>query len=143
MLRSRLRRPFRRLVLVSALLVLVALVVASAASAATGDSTPSLTDDLGSWAALVGIALPAMIAILQRDHWPDWVNAVIFGVACVVASVVYGFIRFGSDFTWAHWEATLLAVVVWGIATYKSFWRPGTNSVVNKLRSFPPPNKPS
>ena len=105
---------------------------------AEAPQAPDITDDLGSWAALVGIALPALVAVIQRDHWPSWVNAVIFGVATVVASAVYGFVRFGHDFTWAHWQGTLLAIVVWGIGTYKLYWNPGARSIVRKLRAFPP-----
>lgn len=141
-MRSRLRRMafMHRLVLtlgLAAVFALTFVAVAAAQSPGASTDTPDITDDLGSWAALVGIALPALVAVIQREHFPDWVNALIFGAAVVVASAVYGFIRFGSDFTWAHWQGTLLAIVVWGIATYKLYWRPGTQSVVAKLRAFP------
>lgn len=134
------RRRFR---FASALLVLAAVALAAAApvlaQAGPGSGVPSLTDDLGSWAALVGIGLPALVALLQREHWGGVVNSVIFGAACVAASVVYGVIKFGSHFTWAHWEGTLLAIVVWGLATYKLYWRP--SGQVAALRGVPPAKK--
>lgn len=138
------RKHLRRRLFVLGLVALAALALAGIAAAqepGAASDTPDLTDDLGSWAALVGIALPPLVALLQRTHFPDWVNAVIFGVAVVIASVVYGFIRFGDDFSWAHWQGTLLAIVVWGIATYKLYWAPGTQSIVKKARDFPA-NKP-
>lgn len=138
------RRRFWRTAVIAAVVAFAFLAAAGAAlaqSPGASTSTPDLTDDLGSWAALVGIGLPALVALIQRDHFPDWVNAVIFGVAVVVASVVYGWIKFGSDFTWAHWQGTLLAIVVWGIATYKLYWNPGTQSVVRKLRALPKTNR--
>jgi hypothetical protein len=129
----------RRFILIAALAMLAALAFAGSALAQgiPQDHTPTLTDDLGSWAALVGIVLPPLAALLQRDHWPDWVNSVIFAAAVIVASVVYGIVRFGDSFTWTAWEGTLLAVVVWGIFTYKTFWRPGTSSVIAKVRAIP------
>lgn len=95
----------------------------------------NITDDLGSWAALVGIGLPALVALLQREKFGDTINGIIFGVACVVASLVYGWIKFGDNLTWAHWEGTLLAIVVWGIATFKLYWKP--SAMVAKLRAIP------
>lgn len=122
-----------------ALALVLLLVLAPAALAGVGASTdtPDINDDLGSWAALVGIALPALTAVLQKVTWPSWVNAVVFAVAVVVASVVYGFIRFGGDLSWAHWEGSLLAIVVWGVGTYHTFWNPGNKatSPVNKIRA--------
>lgn len=100
-----------------------------------------ISNDLASWASLVGILLPALVALLQREHWGSTVNALIFGAACVIASVVYGWIKYGSNFTWAHWEATLLTIVVWGIGTYKLYWAPGDDSIVAKLRAIPGGNK--
>jgi len=95
----------------------------------------NITDDLGSWAALVGIGLPALVALLQRTHWSSTTNALVYGAGVVVASVVYGFIKFGGDFTWAHWQGTLLAIVVWGTATYHLYWKP--SQVTDKLRAVP------
>lgn len=95
----------------------------------------NFTDDLGSWAALVGILLPALVALLQREHWGDTVNAIIFGAACVIASVIFGWIKYGDNFTWAHWEGSLLAIVAWGIGTYKLYWKPSL--IAAKARAFP------
>jgi O-antigen/teichoic acid export membrane protein len=135
------RRLLLRLALAVSAVALVALTCATlalAASPGASTDTPDLTDDLGSWAALVGIGLPAVVAVLQRAHWPDWANALVFGSAVVVASAVYGFVRFGHGFTWAHWQGSLLAIVVWGIGTYHLYWkRGGDNSVIAKLRAFP------
>jgi uncharacterized membrane protein len=99
---------------------------------------PPITDDLGSWAALLGILLPVVVALLQKENWSPTLNAALFGVACVIASAIYGWIKFGSNFTWAHWEATLLAIIVWGLATYHTYWKQGgTQSIVAKARRFP------
>lgn len=100
-----------------------------------------LTEDLGSWAALVGILLPALVALLQRDHWGPTVNGIIFGVACAVASVIYGLIKFGSDLTWARWQEVLLAVITWGIATYHLYWKP--SEISTKLRAIPQNKNPA
>lgn len=142
---ARRRRFMVRLAIMLAAAALIALAVAGVAAAASpgaATDTPDLTDDLGSWAALVGIGLPALTAILQRDHWPGWVNATIFGVAVVAASVVYGAVKYGHDFTWAHWEGSLLAIVVWGIFTYRLYWHGGANSIVTRLRAIPPGTSP-
>lgn len=131
------RRRFLWAILVAALFALVLSGVAMAQSPGASTDTPDITDSLGSWAALVGIALPPLAALVQRDHFPDWVNALIFAAAVVIASIVYGLIRFGDDWTWARWEGNLLAIVVWGIGMYKLYWNPGTQSVVRKARAFP------
>ena len=111
------------------------------ASAGAATDTPDITDDLGSWAALVGILLPAVVAVLQRAHWPSWVNALIFGVAVVIASIVYGFIKYGDNLSWAHWEGTLLAILLWGIATWHAYWKRGADGIGAKLRNFPSSGK--
>ena len=130
----------RILVLLAALGVALALAPLALAqgSAGAATDTPDITDDLGSWAALVGIFLPAIVALLQKVHWPAWVNALIFGVAVVVASIVYGYIRYGNDLSWAHWEGTLLAIVLWGLGTYHAYWSRGPASVATKLRQAGP-----
>jgi len=128
------------LFLVAAVLAALMLPVVALAqgSAGAATDTPDITDDLGSWAALVGILLPAVVALLQKVSWPDWVNALVFGFAVVVASVVYGYIRYGSDLSWAHWEGTLLAIVLWGLATYHAYWKRGPESIATKLRQTGP-----
>jgi len=88
---------------------------------------PPITDDAGSWAAIVGILLPFAAAFIQKIDWGDpqrtsMVNAAIFAACVVVASLVYAAIKY--DLTWAHWESSLLAVLVWGIATFHTYWRP-------------------
>lgn len=103
-----------------------------------------ITDSLSSWAAIIGILLPALVALLQRVHFsPQW-NAIIFGAAVVVASVVYGWLKFGDDFTWKIWEEVLLAILTWGIATYHTYWKP--SGQVDSLRKVPiglGPSKPA
>jgi hypothetical protein len=113
--------------------------LAQAGSKNADPAVPDITDDLGSWAAIIGILLPALVAILQKATWPSYINSLVFGAAVVVASVVYALIRF-DDFTWAHWQGTFLAVLTWGIATYKTFWHPAnrTDTVVSKLRAAGP-----
>ena len=101
----------------------------------------SITSDLGSWAAIVGILLPLLVALLQRDHWGSTVNGIIFGVACAVAAVVYGWIRYRDNFSWKIWEEALLAIIVWGLATYHLYWKP--SGQVAAARAIPPTNKPS
>jgi len=135
-----LRSWFKRIALASAFAVLFMLGFASAAYAQSGGgiaqpSTGTITGDLASWAALVGIGLPAVVALLQRDHFGSTWNAVLFGIAVVVASVVYAYIKYSNDFTWAHWEASLLTIVVWGIATYKLYWKP--SGITSKARAVP------
>lgn len=102
--------------------------------------TPDLTDDLGSWAAIVGILLPGIVALLQKATWPSYINAIIFAVACAVAALVYGYIRFGSDFSWTHWQGALLAIITWGVGTYHTFWKgsSGGESLATKLRATGP-----
>ncbi len=100
----------------------------------------NITEDLASWASLVGIGLPALVALLQRTHWSSTTNALVYGAGVVVASVVYGWIKFGHDFTWARWEGSLLAIVVWGTATYHAYWakaKEGQPSIADKLRAVP------
>jgi len=101
--------------------------------------TPPITDDLGNWAALVGILLPALVALLQRAKWGSLINGIIFGAACVIASVIYGWIKYGSNFTWAHWEAALLAIVIWGLGTFHLYWKP--SGQVDALRAVPQTKK--
>jgi hypothetical protein len=129
-----------RLVVFALALVGVLTVAGSALAVGGNPAVRSVTDDLGSYASLVGIVLPALVALLQRDGWGSAVNGAIFGFACVVASVVYGWIKFGGDFSWAHWESTLLAVVVWGLATYHLFWKPSTLSTKLRALPLPPPS---
>lgn len=136
------RRIARRFALSLAFAALAALALSSVAVAQGGapiadPALPPLTDDLGSWAALVGIVLPALVALLQRATWPTWVRQLTFAVACAVAAAVYGWIRFGSDMDWHHWQGALLAIVTWGIATYHGLWNRGSNSVVDRLRGVP------
>ncbi len=100
----------------------------------------NITTDLASWAAVVGVLLPMLVALLQREHWGSTVNGVIFGVAVVVAAVIYQFVKIGH-WDWRQWEGELLAIITWSVATFHLYWQP--SGQIAAARAIPPGPSPA
>lgn len=74
------------------------------------------------WAAIVGFALPPMLAIVQQSKWSDQVRSLVAFAACAVAGA--GTAYFQGDFTGKRFVEAGLTVLVTAMATYQSFWKP-------------------
>lgn len=110
------------------LLTLVALVllfptVAFAQTTGDGDVIDPNTD-LGMWSLLVGVALPALVAIVEQQHFSNVVRVAIGLLSSAVAAFVTTWLVEGN----ALWDQgmfhafLLIAVASW--ASYQSFWKP-------------------
>jgi hypothetical protein len=80
--------------------------------------------DLSLWSALVGIVLPELVAFIQSEKWPSWLNALIFGAACLFAAAVTEWIRNGSSWGATGYFHTLLVIIFAGLAAYHLYWKP-------------------
>lgn len=99
-------------------------------------------DSAITWAGLVGMTLPPVVAFLQDDGFSDKVNGVIFGLCAVGASLGLEFVRLNGHFNWQDWSEELLIIAGLAIAFYKTYWSPsGQISAVRNAGPFTPKQK--
>jgi hypothetical protein len=89
-----------------------------------------LGNDAIQWAALTGIVLPPLAAIVQKeewrrgdDHFNSLMNAMIFGGCCIGAAFVVAYLD-QNGWNWDNWRQTLVTIVFAGIGMYKLYWKP-------------------
>lgn len=78
--------------------------------------------DLDMWGAIVGFAMPPLIAVVASANWgPAW-RAVTAFLACAVAGGVTAWI--GGDLEGLTPVRTILFVLFAALGAYKTFWQP-------------------
>jgi hypothetical protein len=106
-----------------------------------GEGTVTGLSNAAQWAALVGVVMPPLVALIQKEHWSDFVNSIVFGAACIGASFLVAWLDHQSDWTWANWRTSVLTIVFAGLAMYKLYWKPaGTIELARRggpVRSTP------
>lgn len=80
--------------------------------------------DLDMWSAIVGFAVPPLVAVFIQSSWPSWVKALFtFGVCALgggVTAALTGYIEGMSP------ARSVLVVLFSALAFYRTFWRPST-----------------
>jgi peptidoglycan/LPS O-acetylase OafA/YrhL len=130
------------LLLVLAALALAVLLWPTVALAQNGDGdviTPQT--DLAMWSLLVGAALPALVAFVQRSTWSKRTRAIVGLVSSVVAGGVTTWLTEG-DALWEQGMAhaiLLTAIAAWG--SYTALWKPtgAAAAIEAKTNSSPSP----
>lgn len=116
---------FWQLLIAFGLLIAIALVLSPSAFAQTGDGDViDPQTDLGMWSLLVGVAMPALVAVIEQTGWSRTLRVFIGLAASAVAAFVTTWLVEG-DALWNQgmFHAFLLiAVASW--ASYQSFWKP-------------------
>jgi VIT1/CCC1 family predicted Fe2+/Mn2+ transporter len=81
-----------------------------------------MSNNLAMWSALVGALLPALVAFVNREHWPAWAK----GLTAVASSVVAGGVTawLSDGFTGKTWLQSALIVVGAALASYRLWWHP-------------------
>lgn len=97
--------------------------------------------DLVMWAAIVGFLLPMVIAVVQRQHWPDGLRSVVAFVLCLAAAVPTVYLQGPEDFTWHRWITASLTILTVTIASYKGLWKPTGVAPSIEHSTDPPPRK--
>lgn len=72
--------------------------------------------------AMIGFAMPAVIAGINQSYWSPRVKGVVAFLACTVASVAV--VLFRGELDWADWRGTFLTVFGTAIASYRLWWQP-------------------
>lgn len=78
--------------------------------------------DLDMWSLLVGLALPALIAVVNRSHWPSWVRALVAVATSVVAGGGTAYLT--GQLTAVTWVHAALVVAVAAVGSYRLWWHP-------------------
>lgn len=73
--------------------------------------------------ALIGMVMPALIALVNQPRWSPMLKGLVAFVACVIVAVIVEAWRGDID-DWAQWRET--AVIIFGsaIVTYQTWWKP-------------------
>jgi hypothetical protein len=90
--------------------------------------------------ALIGFALPLVIALINQWKWSPKVKGIVALLACVLAAVIAVALR--GDLNWSDWRNT--AVVVTGVAlvSYHTLWKPSTVAPgLERATSVPNPQR--
>ncbi len=73
------------------------------------------------WSALVGLLLPGLVAIVNRESWKPWVKAVVAVAASVLVGTVTALLSGG--FTGVTWVQALVIVSVASQVAYHTWWK--------------------
>jgi hypothetical protein len=78
--------------------------------------------NLQMWSLIVGFVMPPVQAILQQQHWPNRIRALLNFVLCAVVALGITYFKGGIDFH--NWISSALVVLVTAIASYHGLWKP-------------------
>lgn len=78
--------------------------------------------DLDMWSLLVGVLLPALIAVVNRAHWVAWVKGVVAVASSALAGGVTAVLT--GQLTGGTWLHAALVVAVAAVAAYRLWWKP-------------------
>lgn len=82
-------------------------------------------------AAIIGFAMPPLIAALNRRNWSSEVKGIVAFTVCLVAGV--GTAWWNDDLNQKDIRGTILIVFGAAIVTYHQFWRPsGISDTIEK-----------
>lgn len=131
----------RKLLLFVLVLALVLLVMPALALAQDGTVINPSTD-LGMWSLLVGVLLPGLVAVVQRQTWSNKTRVAVGVGASAVAAFGTTYLTEGD----ALWDQgmlhafLLIAVAAW--ASYQSLWKAsGVGPAIERATS-PSPSPP-
>jgi hypothetical protein len=79
-------------------------------------------DDLTMWSLLVGVLLPPLVAVVNREHW----MAAVKGLVTVGSSIAAGGVTayLGGALTGGTWLHAALVVAVAAVGSYHAWWKP-------------------
>jgi|SRR5690242_12874161 len=75
----------------------------------------------GSWAAIVGFFLPALVAIINRVDWKPWLKALVALVASVLVGTVTALLA--GSFTGTTWLQAIGVVFAASQLAYHTWWK--------------------
>lgn len=98
----------------------------------------SAISDLDMWSALVGFALPALIAVLVQSHWSSQVKGAVTAAVCVVGGGVTAALT--GYLTGITVVRAILVVLASAVAFYRMFWKPTRiASTIEQATNVTPP----
>jgi hypothetical protein len=74
--------------------------------------------------ALIGAAMPLLIAFVNQSHWSPKAKAVVAVLACALVAAFTEWVR--GDVDWADWRGTALVIAGAALVSYKVWWQPST-----------------
>ncbi|HLL68853.1 MAG TPA: hypothetical protein VK453_24535 [Micromonosporaceae bacterium] len=72
--------------------------------------------------ALIGAAMPALIAAINQTRWPAKVRGLVALGVCAAAAVVVEVFR--GDLTWADWRNAAVVIAGSALAMHRLWWAP-------------------
>jgi hypothetical protein len=80
--------------------------------------------NLAQWSLIVGFLMPTVVAVVQRDHWPNWARSLVMFASSLIAGAGTAVLQNHDAFTAKNWLNATLLVGVAAIASYHGFWKP-------------------
>jgi hypothetical protein len=74
--------------------------------------------------ALIGAAMPLLIAVVNQSHWSPKVKALVAVLVCATAATITEWVR--GDVDWADWRGTALVIAGAALVSYNVWWQPST-----------------
>lgn len=100
--------------------------------------TVDLTEMQALWSALVGSALPLLIAVIQQPTFSKPMRTLVAVVTCLVAGAVQAFLD-GKLADGKSVTAMTMIIVVSAMTFYKSVWKPlGATGAIERALTGPP-----
>ena len=72
--------------------------------------------------ALVGVFLPALVAVVNRSHWPSWAKGVVVVASSIAAGAVTAWLS--GQLTGLRWTESALIIAGAAVVAYRHFWQP-------------------
>lgn len=91
--------------------------------------------DLDLWSALVGIAMPPVVAVAVSSRWQPWQRGVVAVVVCVVAGV--GTTWIAGDLSGVTPVRAVLVAAMATFGSYRTFWH--TTGITKKIEQATTP----
>jgi uncharacterized membrane protein len=91
------------------------------------------------WAAVVGFALPALVAVINREPWKTWIKALVALLTSVLGGTVTALLA--GQFTGSTWIQSVGIAFAASQAFYLLWWKKSgiTDAIEQKVFAGTPP----
>lgn len=81
-----------------------------------------MPSQIDNWTTIVGVFLPLVIAVVNRQSWGAPLKALAALAICILAAA--GDVYWKGQFSVSNWAETTLAIFVIVATSYVAFWKP-------------------
>lgn len=93
-----------------------------------------MVSNLTQWSALVGFALPWLVAVIKQEKWRSSIKTALGVAACAIAAAVTAY--FEGKFNLRDWTTSVITIFLMTKTSYLAVWKPtGVDSAITNVTS--------